>query len=100
MQLVSAAAGMAPPPGADDGGAGGAAGSSDGGDGSEAGDASKAAGALGSGTGGGDAQRWRDQERRNQGLREELTRQRVAFKVGIRGRGGGGAPSNARQGAC
>lgn len=59
LSLVSAAAGVAPPPGADggdDAGGGGAA---------------------------GDAQRWQDQERRNEGLKEELKRQRAAFKVGV-----------------
>ena len=59
VALVSAAAGVAPPPGAEDDGGGGG----------------------GGGDAGGDAERWRDQERRNEGLREELARQRAAFKV-------------------
>lgn len=66
MQLVSAAAGVMPPAGSD------ATDSS-----SDVQDTpSKAVR-----SGGGDTQRWRDQERRNEGLREELTRQRMAFKV-------------------
>ncbi|GBF94508.1 hypothetical protein Rsub_07042 [Raphidocelis subcapitata] len=73
MQLVNAAAGVAPPPGAED---------SD--DFEEDGAADTAAAGAASWAPGarrGDARRWRDQERRNEGLRAELSRQRAAFKA-------------------
>ena len=85
MRLVSAAAGVLPPPGVDgsDPGSGDDCGDSDCGDADTAGAPGAAKAAWGQGSRG-DARRWRDQERRNEGLREELTRQRVAFKVGRR----------------
>ncbi|KAI8469680.1 MAG: hypothetical protein J3K34DRAFT_512435 [Monoraphidium minutum] len=80
MRLVSAAAGVMPPEGADGGGAGSGA-DSDGGDADDARGGGGGSGAKAPGGGNcGDARRWRDQERRNEGLREELARQRVAFK--------------------
>jgi hypothetical protein len=64
MQLVSVAAGVAPPPGAED---------------SDDCDEDGPTDAVGARRG--DARRWRDQERRNEGLRTELSRQRAAFKA-------------------
>ena len=64
MQLVNAAAGVAPPPGAED---------------SDDCEEDGPADAIGARRG--DARRWRDQERRNEGLRTELSRQRAAFKA-------------------
>lgn len=77
MQLVSAAAGIAPPPGVGDGLDDAGSGSDD--DAPIDASASKQSSALQRRRG--DARRWRDQERRNKGLQEELARQRVAFKV-------------------
>lgn len=79
MQLVSAAAAM-PPAAAAGSEARSDGGGSDGEDGCAPGGAGARKAAWGQGSAG-DARRWRDQERRNEGLKEELTRQRVAFKV-------------------
>jgi len=80
MSLVSAAAGVAPPLGVADRGDDTAAAAADSSDDTGSPDAAAKAAASLWGRGA-DAQRWRDQERRNEGLKEELTRQRLAFKV-------------------
>jgi hypothetical protein len=85
MSLVSAAAGVAPPAGVADPSSQGADDTADAPDDDSDGCTAVVSCAAGGkailGCAGSDAQRWRDQERRNEGLREELTRQRVAFKV-------------------